>query len=93
MVSQHHLQVLFFSGEGVRQVLDVLRLVFLYMRMERLQDFTDQRADLLGDAARLLDFVNLQQTVCELVSRSSTIKQETTKQPRQLIFLLPGKEK
>lgn len=86
MVSQHHLQVLLFSGEGVRQVLDVLWLVLLHMRMKRLQDFTDQRADLLGDAARLLDFVNLRQTVCELVSRSrlaersSTIKQETTKQ-------------
>lgn len=85
MVSRRHLQVLFFSGEGVRQVLDVLRLVFLHMGMKRLQDFTDQRADLLGDAARLLDLVNLGQTVCELVgrlrptARSSTIRQETTK--------------
>lgn len=61
---QLHLQVMFFSGEGVRQVLDVLGLAFLDLRVERLQNFTDQRADLLGDAARLLDLVNLQQTFC-----------------------------
>lgn len=59
LVSRHHLQVLLFPGEGVRQVLDVLWLVFLHVRVQRLQDLTDQGADLLGDAARLLDFINL----------------------------------
>lgn len=78
-VSQHYSQVLLLSGEGVRQVLDVLCLVFLHMRMERLQDLTDQRGDLLGDAARLLDFVNLQQNICE------------TKQLERPNFLLPRK--
>lgn len=66
---QLHLQVMLFSGEGVRQVLDVLRLAFLYLRMERLQNFTDQGADLLGDTARLLDFINLQQTLCQEMTK------------------------
>lgn len=70
---QLHLQLMLFSGEGVRQVLDVLRLAFLYLRMERLQNFTDQRADLLGDAARLLDFINLQQTFCYHVRKRPNI--------------------
>lgn len=77
-VSQRYLQVLLFPGEGVRQVLDVLWLVFLHLRMERLQDFTDQGGDLLGDAARLLDFVKLRQKVGE-----------STKEPSGLPFLLP----
>lgn len=64
MAVQLHLQVLLFPGEGVRQVLDVPRLALLHVRMERLQKFADQRADLLGHAARLLDFVNLQQASC-----------------------------
>lgn len=55
-------QVLFLSGEGVRQVLDVLGPVFLHVGVQRLQDLTHQGADLPGDAARLLDFVNLPQT-------------------------------
>lgn len=62
--------MLLFPGEGVRQVLDVLWLVFLHLRVKRLQDFPHQRADLLRDAARLLDLVNLQQTVCKPVNRS-----------------------
>lgn len=43
-------------------MLDALCLGFLHLRVERLQDPTDQRADLLGDAARLLDFIDLGQT-------------------------------
>lgn len=55
-----YLQVLFFPGESVGQVFDVLGLMFLNMRMERLQNFTDQRADLLHNTARLLNFIHLE---------------------------------
>ena len=39
---------------------DVLGLMFLNMRVERLQSFIDQRADLLHDTTRLLDFIHLE---------------------------------
>lgn len=59
-VFHSHLQVLFFPAEGVRQVLDVPVWRFLNVRMKRLQNFTDQRRDLLDNTAWLFDFVHLQ---------------------------------
>jgi len=52
--------VLFFPGESVWQVFNVLGLMFLNMRMERFHNFTDQGADLLHNTTRLLDFIHLE---------------------------------
>lgn len=58
----------------MRQVLDVFVRMFLNVRVEGLQNFTDQGTYLLYNAARLLDFIHLrikQTAANKLVPRSS----------------------
>lgn len=59
-VREVFLQVLFFPGESMWQMFDVLRLVFLNMRVKRIQNFADQAADLVHNIAWLLHFIHLE---------------------------------
>lgn len=64
-------QVLFLSGEWVREVLHILYPVLLHVWVQRIRHFRNERVDFLHDASAALHLIHLKHSLKLYVLRMS----------------------